>query len=704
MTIDEFRKEFIQEIRSESLIKNDIPSNVFLETMSEHLQNMDYIFNPTIMQFNKQRTQGKTMKFDLYSYDEYDKSLVLLINDYDDDDESSYLVPSEINQMTSRMLNYLEETYNGTIFKFLDPSEDVYKLSNELNEKLTRDYINANNDDSIEKIKLFIITNRKLSKLVKNTKLDDFYGKRVELNVWGIERIFDVYNSGRDKEPIVIDFERLNGAGIPFLKADFGEVKDYDAYLTIIPGKLLAEIYWEHGSRLLEGNVRAFLSNKGKVNKGIRYTIINAPDRFFTYNNGIACTAKQIELSSNGDHILKIEDLQIINGGQTTASLTSAWKKDKANLDNIYVPMKLTIVKSELYDEMIQNISRFANSQNKVTDADLFSNHAFHREIEKLSRETPAPPKLGEVHNSYWYYERARGKYQQSKFKLNTDAKLREYERKYPKSQVITKEDLAKYLMAGIYMRPDWVSKGRAKNMTEFASLINKEWVKDKTVFNQVYFKNAVCYAILYKSTDHLVSNAPWYSKGGIKLNIVPYTVAKLISCLPEGYMIDLNRIWRDQSIYKSLEYELTIIAQHANDFINDSRGVIPTEFAKKEDTWERFKAISHTFSKEFMQDLVRIGTLTSQMNLAQKSVRESEKVALEIKIYELAQSENKMYWQRLLKEGNLRGLISVTENEIISNYICELVKPVPKRLPTQIHYKIAWDVRKRLEDNGVLV
>src|SRR5690606_10761122 len=142
--------------------------------------------------------------------------------------------------------------------------------------------------------------------------------------------------------------------------------EDYDAYLSIIPGKLLSDIYWEYGSRLLEGNVRAFLSIKGKVNKAIRKTIKDEPGKFFTYNNGIACTAKKIILSKDNKKITNIADLQIINGGQTTASLTTAWSKDKVSLDNIFVPMKITVIKSDEYDEMIQNISKFANSQNKV--------------------------------------------------------------------------------------------------------------------------------------------------------------------------------------------------------------------------------------------------------------------------------------------------------------------------------------------------
>jgi len=705
MNLEDFIIEYIEEVRRDSKIQNDTPQNVFLEKMSEQLQSMEYIFNPTILQFYKSGSFQKVMQFDLFAYDEIDKSFILLINDYNDDEALMNLTQTDIDRLSNRMISYLNEIYNGTVYKYIDPSQDAYKLARDLETRLKKDYVDTDNDDSIEKIKLFIVTNKKISKSVKNTKLDDFHNKRVELNVWDIERIYDVINSGRDKEPVIIDFEKINnGNGIEYLKADFGHFEDYDAYLSILPGQLLSDIYWEHGSRLLEGNVRAFLSNKGKVNKGIRSTIKNDPGKFFTYNNGIACTAKEVYFSENGKFITKIEDLQIINGGQTTASLTTAWNRDKARLDNIFVPMKLTVIKSDKYDDMIQNISRFANSQNKVTDADLFSNHPFHREFERLSTTIAAPPKDGENHNSFWYYERSRGKYQQLKFKINTDSKLKEFERKYPKKQVIIKEDLSKYLMSGIYCRPDLVSKGRAKNMTEFAQKIHEQWVKDRTMFNDKYFKDAVSYGIIFKFVDNLVANSDWYLKGGIKLNIVPYTISKIISNLPKGYMIDLNRIWKEQNVYDSFAYEINRVGKMADIFINDSKGVIATENAKKEDTWKRFKELDYIFSKGFLDDLINIEILKKEMETAQKSVKGDSKISLEIEIFNLAQSENKQYWNRLLDEGLMRKIITFSEESVIKNYILELAKSNPQRIPNETHYKIAWTVRKRLEDKGVLV
>jgi hypothetical protein len=705
MNLEDFRIDFIENIRNDSIIQGLTPSQVFLETMVAQLENMDYLFNSEFLNFYKPGNGNKIMKFDVYSYDESEKSLILLYNDYLDDDNTYNLTQSEINIITLRMKNYVEETYNGSIFKHVDPSQDIYKFSVELNKQLNQNFITIEDDTSIERLKFYIITNKKLSKRVSNLKLDDLFGKQVELNVWDIERVYDIFSSGKDKEPLLIDLAKHNNKmGIPFLQANFDQMTDYDAYLCVLPGKVLSDIYWEHGSRLLEGNVRTFLSNRGKVNKGIRYTIKNEPNKFFTYNNGIACTAKEIIFSPDGRFIEKIKDLQIINGGQTTASLTSASKKDKAELENIYVPMKLTIIKSGDYEDMVQNIAKYANSQNKVTDADLFSNHPFHVRLEKLSQSNPAPAKRGEVHNTYWYYERSRGKYQNEMFKILTKSNVDDFKKKYPRSQVIVKEDLAKYIMAGMLKRPDLVSKGRAKNMIEFAKHIDAIWKKNENKFGNKYFQNAVVYAIIFKTIDVIVKKAEWYNIGGVKLNIIPYTISKIMSTLPNGYTIDFNRIWKNQELYESFLCEANKLAKIANEFLNDSKGVIVTEYAKKEETWNKFNGLRYEFSKAFLDDLVNIELLKQQEESSTKDQVEYKKISIENQIFELAQKENGNYWHRLISEGLNRNLITYKEKEIIEKYICELAKKNPKNFPTPQQYKIAWKVREKLEENGVLI
>src|SRR5699024_3890388 len=124
----------------------------------------------------------------------------------------------------------------------------------------------------------------------------------------------------------------------------------------------------------------------GGVNKGIRNTILNEPSKFFSYNNGITATAEKVEtIIEDGQlKISSVMDLQIVNGGQTTASLARAKIKDtnKADLSKIFVQMKLTVIDDEKQkEELVPQISQYANTQNKVNMSDLSSNHGYHIKI-----------------------------------------------------------------------------------------------------------------------------------------------------------------------------------------------------------------------------------------------------------------------------------------------------------------------------------
>lgn len=414
---DDFKKEFLDDIHINAQIEGSLPDEYFLSSTLEKLTSMGYLVDPRIKPTRKKCKNNKIFAFDAYCFDESDKSFILILNDFKDSSEET-LTKSEIEAFKQRMLNFIQVAYDNKLEDYFDITDEMLVIGNDVSKRMKIDYVNLENDNSIDKIKLYILSNRNLSEKITTLISDNFLNKQVELNVWNIKRFFDLYCSGKDREPIFIETNKYGVSGIPCIKAEMSGNLDYDAYLAIVPGDFLNKIYYEFGSRLLEGNVRAFLSNRGKINKGIRETIRKEPTKFFTYNNGIACTASKVEISSDGHSIVSMEDLQIINGGQTTASLTSAALKDKMSLDNIFVPMKLTVVKNDDYDTMIQNISKYANSQNKVKDSDLFSNHPFHRTFENLSKKIQAPVKLGAINNTFWYYERSRGKYEQEQFKL----------------------------------------------------------------------------------------------------------------------------------------------------------------------------------------------------------------------------------------------------------------------------------------------
>lgn len=697
MEYKEFREEYLDDIRINAQIEGTTPDDYFLTDMLDKLHSMGELIDPQIMYVYKKCRNNKIMAFDAYSFDDSDKSFILITNDYSNKDTEN-LIKTDLESFKTRMLNYVQEAYDGKLNSYFDITDDALRIGYDVGKRLKKDYVDLDNDNSIEKIKLYIVTNKNISERIKSLPMDEFNGKKVEVNIWNLSRLFELYESGRDREPVIIQTKTYGVEGIPCIKAEMENNLDYDAYLAIVPGQFLNDIYYEHGSRLLEGNVRAFLSNRGKINKGIRETIRREPTKFFTYNNGIACTASNIELSKDSRFITSIEDLQIINGGQTTASLTSASMKDKLSLSNIFVPMKLTVVKDDDYDMMIQNIAKYANSQNKVTDADLFSNHPFHRTFEDLSRKIQAPAKAESINNTYWYYERSRGKYEQEQFKLIKKSDKDAFLRKYPKKQVIKKEELAKYYTCSELLRPDIVSKGSQKCMAYFAEHIDEKYRTTPEYFGETFYRKCISYTILFRSVDKIVNTADWYKIGGYKLNIIPYTIAKLLSLIPKKYCLDFDRIWKKQELYDSLNYELEKIAKITNKFIQDSEGVIVTEYCKKEDTWKKYIDLDYSLSKKFIEDLVSLDLEKNKILADIKVEKLNKEINIENEIFRLGGD----YWKKLIEEGKKRNLLSPTEIDLL-NLASSMDGPKP-RIPTPNQAKFIWKIRNKLDSSGILV
>lgn len=695
-SFEEFRNEYLEDVRINAQIDGTMPDEFFFSDALEKLSSMGELVDPRIKPTQKRCRNNRIMSFDAYCFDESDKSVVLVSNDFKDTADAT-LTKTEIDTIKARMLNFLQEAYDEKLGVYFDITDEMLAVGRDIGRRMKIDYVDIENDNSINQIKLYIITNKLLSEKVTSFRSEDFLGKKVELNVWSIKRFFDLYQSGRDREPIVIDTEKYGVEGIPCIKAEMSGSLDYDAYLAIVPGQFLHNIYYEHGSRLLEGNVRSFLSNRGKINKGIRETIRKEPTKFFTYNNGIACTAAKISLSEDGRFITSMEDLQIINGGQTTASMTSAVLKDKLPLDNIFIPMKLTVIKNDDYDTMIQNISRYANSQNPVKEADLFSNHPFHRTFETLSKKVAAPIYGDNVNNTFWYYERSRGKYEQEQLKFVRKSEKDAFFRKYPKSQVIKKEELAKYFTCGELLRPDIVSKGSAKCMSFFAEYIDEKYQKNPEYFNDEFYRMAICFVILFRTTDKIVNKAEWYNVGGYKLNIVPYTISKLIQSIPKGYCLDYDLIWKKQQLYPSLNAQIEKIARITNEFIQKSNGIIVTEYCKKEDTWKKYKDVSISLDKSFLDDLASKEIIESKIQSSIKEKKLKKDVNCMVEVYNLGST----YWTNLLAEGMKRHILSPTEMDLLK---LAVAYADGKKFPSDKQAKLIWKIREKLDQAGVLI
>ncbi len=433
--------------------------------------------------------------------------------------------------------------------------------------------------DALTTVRLFFLTDG----VVKSGEIEQEQMDGLELRYvfWDLDKLSRLQVG--DREVIELDFAANYGGPVAALETEVS-TGEYRTYLAFLPATVLAKIYGEHGQRLLERNVRAFLSAKGKINKGLQQTLKEAPHRFLAYNNGLCCTAAAVEVDSgkNGHTLLRsVRDFQIVNGGQTTASIYHAMKREQTDVSGVVVQVKLTVLKDpERVADIVPLISKFANSQNKVNAADFSANGRFHLEIEKLSRTVWAPAASGLDRGTHWYYERARGSYADDKMRQGTPARIRDWEKQNPAAQKFTKTDLAKYEQTWSAL-PHLVCRGAEKNFIQLAQRHDDE---GEPMVDANYFKQVVAKMILFKTAERVVTGQ---TGGELRAQSVAFALAWLAE--KSGRRIDLNQIWEKQRVPEAVIDAIGVVGKEAYDYIKGQPGN-PTEAAKKEECWEKFQ------------------------------------------------------------------------------------------------------------------
>lgn len=516
---------------------------------------------------------ARGIKVNGYNIQEDEGRLDLFISIYTQNLSPNTVRKDAVEGAFKQLINFLKRVYKGyhQSIEEASPSFDMTQLI-------------YNQRSQFSHVRLFLFTDGLTT--LQTKKSQEVNGVNYSYNIWDLRRTYRCVTSGQKREAIEINFQDQYGSVIPCLALPESQA-DYRAYVAITPGEILCKIYAEYGSRLLERNVRSFLQAKGNVNKGIRQTILKEPHRFLAYNNGISATAetvKLVNLPNGGQGIAEIRDLQIVNGGQTTASLYQAVRKDKADISEIYVQTKLTVVDRDQVDKIVPLISRYANSQNKVNEADFSANDQFHIRIEELSRTIWAPAIDGTQHQTRWFYERARGQYADAKNRESTPARQKAFTLTHPNSQKFTKTDLAKYEHTWNQL-PHVVSLGAQKNFAKFTVSLAE---RSRCEPDETYFIHLIAKAILFKRAEKIIGNEKF---GGYRANIVTYTLAYLSYKAQQD--IDLDKIWRQQSLTPSLQQTIQVISREVHQVITsppDGRNV--TEWCKKESCWKAMQKI----------------------------------------------------------------------------------------------------------------
>lgn len=571
---DEFWQELLIEAEATGDSQNEAFFRLYSGLAAENGDCLDLTYRPA-------RREGRGgFQIDGYAIDAERGELQVAICDLHPERNLQGLNADGLQSLISKVVRFCELTRDPRFLLELDDASPAWEVAYHIKECQAQ----------IRRIRCLVFTNARLAtrkKVIESTKI---LGVDAAINVMDFGRYSDMLRAQSGYDPIEIDLEDLNGAPLPCLEAHLPE-GDYLSFLVVMPGELLAKLYGVYGTRLMEQNVRTFLQVKTKVNKGIGQTIRETPEMFFAYNNGITATATDVTVTRNGEGscLRTIRGLQIVNGGQTTASLLLAKDKHQADLSDIFVQMKLSVVNPDLVDTVVPNISRYANTQNRISEADFFSGHPFHVEMEKLSKQITPPVAPGALAARSWFYERARGQYANAVVALQGAARKR-FEAEYPRKQVIKKTELGKYALSYL-CKPHIVSLGEQKCFKVFADNIKEQWEANKDQFNEVYFKRAVAVTILFRFVDEMISRADWYREDrGYKANYVTYTIAWLLNYLrhEHGSELNLNRIWADQEVPVDLQRALAVVAPQIAAEIRNTPPSMKnvSEYAKDPSCW----------------------------------------------------------------------------------------------------------------------
>jgi hypothetical protein len=529
------------------------------------------------------------------------ETLDLFITVFKGADEITNTTKAEIETAQKRISNFFNKCVSKEYVNEIEESSEIFQLANTL----------ANYDEikeNLVRVNAIILTDGEYKgEFPKNDKINNY---NLFYRVIDIHFLYKI--SEQSRVPIEIDFTDFDGENfeIPCLTANT-ESNTYKTYIAIIPGNCVAKLYERYGARLLEQNVRSFLQFTGKINKGIRDTIRNEAEMFLAFNNGIAATADHIELDETGHFISKISNLQIVNGGQTTASIYNTAKKDRADITKIFVQVKFSIIENpDQYSEIVSRISKYANTQNKVNDADFSANNPALVAFEKLSRYILSPITTTSNIQTSWFFERARGQYKTLRSREGRTKALQiAFDKKYPKNQMFSKVELAKYINSyqevfegkRLVIGPHIIVRGNEKNYSQFIGNNLPENVKK---INNVYFEDAISKCILFKNADKRYGIKP-NSIGEMKQVVVPYTLS-LLNIITEN-KLDLFKIWKNQEVSKELSDFIFEMMKKVNQFIVETyNGQHYIEKAKKEECWDLVKNNSWTFNlNEIKEDLI---------------------------------------------------------------------------------------------------
>lgn len=560
-----------------SLVTDRLTSNdemnaehAFTMICADYLQESSLIPEFQYSFYFKEEPSHHNLKINGFCLNENEDLLSVFITNYN-------TTSSEINLNLKNVENSFKQLYR--VFNYAIRINSVGIPKAHILSELHNLYATKIKDQLIQ-VNFYLLTNN-VTVNRKEIKSNSILSK-TDLNsdIDFIFRIFDLNELERlhkNKQELNIEVSEFYDKPITILKPHINN-PSYGTAISIFPGEFLFNIYKEFGGRLLESNVRSFLSSNVAVNKGIAATLITNPAMFLAYNNGLCVTVSKIELNTDGS-VKEFKNFQIVNGGQTTSSIYFSKKKNKEiHLEYVNVMVKITELKRNIDSIKIQKrIAINSNLQNAVKNSDLTSNEEFLKNLHSSSKKF-RNPKL----NNYFYFERTRGQY---KLERDLGSNINQFTNLYPPNNLIDKSILS--ILFFCTYKKEITPYIAVQSAEKRYKILNEKMDEENKFLSEHYYIRLVGSFILY-DFFHSIYGAGKSSIGSIRKNVIAYSISLIQSnLLKSDKSIDFGEIWKNGMPVGSsgkIKKYLTYINKLLLNNLNDGR---LDEACKKEESWK---------------------------------------------------------------------------------------------------------------------
>ncbi|PPG78825.1 MULTISPECIES: AIPR family protein [unclassified Rathayibacter] len=681
-----FEEDLREQIALRAAGSSSFAVQAFGEELVERLEDAEVVFDATVEPLRCIGRRGRKLELLGSAEDSADDSLVIIVGTFRGT-TGAVLTKSESDKIFGAGAAFLEHALDGWLTEHLEPSSREADYAAYLRDNLAR----------FQRFKFLLVTDATLSARVTTINDEVVLDRPASYSIWDLRRFEELAASESGRDDIRLDLTEWMPEGLPCLVgAENGA--EAQSYLAVLPGRVLADAFQRFGSQLLESNVRTFLSARGKVNKGIQTTLAEEPEMFLAYNNGLTTTASDVtvEQRDGGTYLTAIDNWQIVNGGQTTSSLAHFVRQAKdRSLDGVFVQMKLVKVAPVKAQELVAKVSRYANSQNKVSEADFFSNSPYHVKLEQISLRVKAPAKDGAQFTTGWFYERTRGQYENSKNALSAPEQKR-FELEFPRAQVIAKTDWAKFAFSWD-QKPHEVSRGAQSNFVAFAAETDRLWREASDAVDDEYFRHSIAKVIMYNRLRAAVMQSDWYSTGYLA-NIVAYAISKFAYELGRqmpGYRFDFERVWREQRLGPRTEAVLLDLAHAMHGVLTDPYRlqINVTQWAKQVACWDSAKKRRFVLPAAPVDELVEVGGAHAAAEAPQSDLDPAPQADPVQRVLDVPSA----VWTTALGEGVERGIVSPIERAQIERLTA------PGKPPTERQATRALAALARVAEHGLI-